>query len=132
MTVKEIAKQYSEGIWDKKDLSSIEKFLDQHVLIHSLLGKFYGHDAMREVVVAWQKAFPDLQVNNNTIIEENDIAVIHWEANGTHLGEFKGIQPSGKKISYSGVTIYRILNEKIIEYWAYLDMHHLMKQLSTK
>lgn len=132
MTVKEIAKQYAEDIWDRKDLSAIDHYLDQHVLIHSLLGKFYGHEAMREVVVAWQKAFPDLQVINSNLIAENDLAVIHWEAKGSHLGEFKGISPSGKKISYSGVTIYRILNGKIIEYWAYLDMQHLMKQLTAK
>lgn len=132
MNAKEIARKYAEEIWDQKDLGAIERYLDQHILIHSLLGKFYGHDAMRDVVAAWQKAFPDLRVNNHTIVSENETAVLHWEASGTHEGEFKGISSTGKKVSYSGVSIYRILNEKIVEYWGYLDMQHLMRQLSGK
>lgn len=40
------------------------------------------------------------------------------------------IESSGKLVSYSGVTVYRIKNSQIVEYWAYLDMQHLLSQIS--
>ena len=75
------------------------------------------------------KRFPDLRVDNDIIISENDLVSIQWQAQGTHHGEFKGKKPTGKPVAYSGVTVYRIKDNKIIEYWAYLDMQHLLSQI---
>lgn len=84
---------------------------------------------MKEVVQAWLKGFSDLSVTNELIISENDLVSIQWRAQGTHKGEFKGRKPTGTSVAYSGVTVYRIKDSKIIEYWAYLDMQHLLCQI---
>lgn len=81
------------------------------------------------MVQAWLKGFPDLSVKNELIISENDLVSIQWSAKGTHKGEFKGKKPTGKPVAYSGVTVYRIRNSQIIEYWAYLDMQYLLSQI---
>ncbi len=128
-SLKEIAEGYANKIWNEKDINAIDKLVHQDVVIHSLLGDFYGTKAMKEVVQAWLKGFPDLIVENDLVISENDIVSIQWRAQGTHQGEFKGRQQTGKPVSYSGVTVYRIKNGKIIEYWAYLDMQHLLNQI---
>ena len=44
-------------------------------------------------------------------------------------GEFKGKKSTGKPVSYSGVTVSRIKNNQIFEYWAYLDMQRLLSQI---
>jgi predicted ester cyclase len=84
---------------------------------------------MKDVVQTWLKGFPDLHVDNELVICENDVVSIQWRAKGTHQGEFKERPPTAKTVSYSGVTIYRIKNNKIIEYWAYLDMMNLLSQI---
>ena len=71
----------------------------------------------------------DLKVINDRFIAENDTVCIQWHAKGTHQGEFKGLQPTGKSVAYAGATVYRIESGLIVEYWAYVDMHHLMNQL---
>lgn len=126
---KEIAEKYANKVWNDKEVSAIDRFVHKDVLIHSLLGDFRGTQAMKEVVQAWLKGFPDLSVKNELIISENDLVSIQWSAQGTHKGEFKGKKPTGKPVSYSGVTVYRIKNDQIIEYWAYLDMQHLLSQI---
>lgn len=110
-------------------MSTIDQWVHKDVLIHSLLGDFRGAQAMKEVVQAWLKGFPDLSVKNELIISENDLVSIQSIAKGTHKGEFKGKKPTGKPVSYSGVTVYRIRNGQIVEYWAYLDMQHLVNQI---
>lgn len=127
---REIAEKYARRIWDKKDLSAIEDLLDPKIVIHSLLGDFHGQESMRKVVQAWFIGFPDLIVKNTSTVCEKDLAIIQWQAQGTHQGEFKGIKPTGRSISYTGVTIYRIHGAKITEYWSYLDMNHLLQQIS--
>lgn len=127
--IKCIAETYARRIWQEKDLNAIDELLDQKIVIHSLLGDFHGPEPMKNVVRAWLIGFPDLTVSNISVICENGNAVIHWQAQGTHQGEFKGIKASGKSVSYAGATIYRIHNSKIVEYWAYIDMQHLLKQI---
>lgn len=128
-SAKEVAEEYADQIWHKKEISTIDRLIHKDVLIHSLLGNFRGTQAMKEVVQAWLKGFPDLSVKNEVIISENDLVSIQWSAKGIHKGEFKGKKPTGKPVSYSGVTVYRIKNSQIIEYWAYLDMQHLLSQI---
>lgn len=128
-SAKKIAEEYANTVWNAKDISVIDRLIHQNVIIHSLLGDFKGAQAMKEVVQAWLKAFPDLSVINELVISENDLVSIQWSAKGTHQGEFKGRKPTGKKVSYSGVTVYRINDGQIVEYWAYLDMQTLLRQI---
>ncbi|MBA2368009.1 MAG: ester cyclase [Candidatus Protochlamydia sp.] len=127
--MKEIALEYANSVWNKKNINIIDRLVDSDAVIHSMLGNFYGPQAMKEVVQAWLKGFPDLEVNNERVISEEDFVSIQWQAKGTHQGEFKGRSPTGKTVSYSGVTVYRIKGGKIIEYWVYLDMQHLLGQI---
>ena len=126
---KRIAEEYANTVWNAKEISVIDRLIHNDILIHSLLGDFRGIQAMKDVVQAWLKGFPDLLVKNELIICENDLVSIQWNAKGTHNGEFKGRKPTGNPVSYSGVTVYRIKDSKIIEYWAYLDMQHLLSQI---
>lgn len=127
---KHVAETYSRRIWDDKDLSVIDELLHAKIVIHSLLGDFHGKEPMKKVVQAWIAGFPDLVVKNDSVISERDLVMIQWHAQGTHQGEFKGIKPTGKSVSYVGVTLYRIDESKILEYSAYLDMQHLLNQIS--
>ncbi len=124
-----IAEDFANKIWNQKEISTIDRLIHKDVLIHSLLGDFRGVQAMKEVVWSWLTGFPDLSVKNELIISENDLVSIQWSAKGTHKGEFKGKKPTGKSVSYSGVTVYRIKNSQIVEYWAYLDMQHIFSQI---
>lgn len=124
-----IAEEYAHRIWDKKDITAIKDLLHPEVIIHSLLGDYHGQEAMQKVVEAWQVGFPDLKVENQAILSNENLIAIQWQAHGTHQGEFKNIPPTGKSVSYEGVTIYKIIDNKICEYWAYLDMQHLLNQI---
>lgn len=128
-SAKSVAKEYANRVWDDKDLKAIDDLVDKNAVIHGLLGDFHGPAAMKTVVQAWLKGFPDLNVSNDLVICENNLVSIQWNAKGTHSGEFKGRNPTGKTVSYNGATVYRIKDGKIVEYWAYLDMQYLLSQL---
>jgi predicted ester cyclase len=115
-SAKSVVEEYAHRVWDDKDLKAIDDLVDSDAVIHSLLGDFHGPGSMKTVVQAWLKGFPDLNASNDHVICENDLVSIQWRANGTHLGEFKGRNPTKKTVSYDGATVYRIKDGKIVEY----------------
>lgn len=123
------AETYAKRIWDDKDLSAIDAFFDKEAIIHSSLGKFIGSEMLKEVIKTWFSAFPDLRVKNLHTIRKEDCVTIYWKAEGHQTGEFQGIKPTGKKVAYSGSTLYRLKGNKIIEYRANLDLKHIVSQL---
>lgn len=127
--IKRVAETYAHRVWHDKDMGAIDDLIHSDCVIHSLLGDFRGPEAMKTVVQAWLKAFPDMQVKNTAVITEKDLVVIQWQARATHQGDFKGIAATKKSVAYAGVTIYRISRDQIVEYWAYIDMKHLLDQL---
>lgn len=129
LTAKKIVESYVNGIWNRKDLSALDHYLDENIKIHSLSGDFQGVNHMKQIVESWLKGFPNLKVNILAFISEDNYVVLHWNAIGNHLGEFKGILPTGVQVNYNGVSIFKITNNKICEYWAYLDMNHVLKQI---
>lgn len=128
-SIKEIAEEYANNIWNEKDVGTIDRLVQDNAIIHSSLGEFQGINALKNIVHVWLNAFPDLRIYNDIVISEKDIVSIQWHGKGTHQGELKGKKPTGKKVSYSGATIYRVKSQKICEIWTYLDMHHLLSQL---
>ncbi len=66
------------------------------------------------------------------IIAEGDKVWVRFKATGTHKGEYRGLAPTGKKITVMGVDIYRIVNGKVVETgWIVEDTLDLYKQLGV-
>jgi steroid delta-isomerase-like uncharacterized protein len=70
-----------------------------------------------------------MRVTTDDIIAEGDKVVIRWTANGTHQGELMGIPASGNQTTWSGMTIYRFADGKIVESWWAYDALGMMQQI---
>lgn len=67
-----------------------------------------GREAVREMLVRYWKAFPDLRFHvTGTVVEGNRIA-ISWSAEGTHQGSIMNIPPTGHKVEIRGVSIIEV------------------------
>jgi predicted ester cyclase len=84
--------------------------------------------AMRDVLVG---AFPDLHVEIEDLIAEDDQVVARLSFSGTHRGDFRGIASTGRPITFSAIRIYRLSSGKIVETWAIQDALGLLGQLKT-
>ncbi|MCX6047915.1 MAG: ester cyclase [Chloroflexi bacterium] len=73
-------------------------------------------------------ALPDLQVTIQQQVAEGDTVMTHKIFQGTHLGSFMGVAPSGKPITFSVIDILRLENDKIVEHWAIQDRLGMMQQ----
>jgi len=76
-----------------------------------------GPEGAIQYVGAALKKVPDLQVQIEDMIAEDDKVVVrnHWT--GTDTG-------SKQRLEFSGIVIWRIANRQIVERWAYLESPH--------
>jgi predicted ester cyclase len=76
-----------------------------------------------------QRAFPGIQNKTEELIAERDKVVARLTYTGTHHGELFGIEPTGRRVTYSGVAIFRISDGAVVEGWVLGDTGALMRQL---
>jgi C-1 hydroxylase len=57
--------------------------------------------------------------------------VAHWRAHATHQGEYMGIPPTGNRVNFRGISIYRIEGGQIAESWGVSDLLGMMQQLGA-
>ena len=60
---------------------------------------------------------PDLHITIEDQIAEGDKVVTRWTWSFTHTVPFLGAAPTGKHISFTGISIYRLEGGKIVEGW---------------
>jgi steroid delta-isomerase-like uncharacterized protein len=77
----------------------------------------------------WHQAFPDVVVVPEKFIAEGDLVTVYWVARGTNTGTGNGLPATGKKAELAGITIWRIVDNKIKEEWSAFDQLSMMRQL---
>lgn len=126
---RETIDEYNEQVWNARNVDKVDEVFDKDAVIHSPLGEFQTPKDMKEVIKVWLNAIPDIQVEFLNTIEEKNFVVSHWKASGTHKGKLFGIEGTNRPLTYSGASIFRFRDGKVIEYWAYLESESIKKQI---
>jgi predicted ester cyclase len=115
-----------------------EQFLAEHdeIYAHDLVAHFPGMPPVtielhRQFGLATYEAFPDLVRPVEDIVAAGDKAVVRWTSSGTHLGPYFGAAPTGKRLTTSGITVFRIADGKVAEEWIQSDMLGLLQQVGA-
>jgi steroid delta-isomerase-like uncharacterized protein len=88
-----------------------------------------GH---KQFIVAVTNAFPDIHHDIvDMVAEGEDKVAVRFDATGTHKGEFQGIPPTSKKVSFGGMNFFTIINGKVAEEWVIVDTMGLMQQIGA-
>jgi C-1 hydroxylase len=87
-------------------------------------------DAKQEAASV-RRGFPDVVSTIEDLIAERDKVVAHWRAQATHQGEYMGIPPTGNRVDFRAISIYRIEGAQIAESWGVSDDLGLMQQLGA-
>ena len=91
-------------------------------------------DASAEVDQGWQRselqAFPDLHMTVVKTVAENDLVTILWIFRGTHSGYgYGGLPPTGTHLELRGLTIFRIVDGRIVEEWSTFNLWSAYSQV---
>ncbi|MEU8319589.1 ester cyclase [Nonomuraea sp. NPDC048881] len=88
-----------------------------------------GAEALKQVGAMLLHAFPDLHIEVEDVIAEGDKVVLRNTVTGTHRGEYMGVPPTGRSITYREIMIVRFADGRIVETWGIVDVLAQLKQL---
>ena len=85
--------------------------------------------AWTRFLAGFVEGFPDLQLRVEEAVGEGDLVaqLVHFE--GTHAGEFQGLPPTHRRVTFSGLELNRFVGGRVVEHWFQLDTLTLLQQL---
>ncbi|MEU7835668.1 ester cyclase [Nonomuraea sp. NPDC049129] len=130
---KETYHRFHEAI-NSGDLEVISKAVDE--LIHPD-GQFHTAERTDANAVQAQKriwevllrAYPDIRITLEDLIAEEDKIVARQTVTGTNSGEYRGMPPTGKSVTYHEIFIIRFADGQITDIWGVVDLYSQLRQL---
>jgi steroid delta-isomerase-like uncharacterized protein len=130
--LKQLIASYTDDVWNKGDVGAIERYYH---------AAYVHHDVSRPDVktladyTQWARdlhgALRDMRIQIDDLIADggDGKAVKRWTATGVNVGSLAGLPPTGKPVSFSGTSAYRIVGGRIAESWYVYDLFGLLQQL---
>jgi predicted ester cyclase len=115
---KALIRRYVEQVYNQQDIDAAMEFIDESM-------PEAGVDHLQQFFTA----FPDAHTTVLDLFGEGEKVVAYLRVNATNEGSFAGQPPTGKKVEFHSIRIYRIVKDKIVESWAMQDRLGLMEQL---
>jgi predicted ester cyclase len=82
-------------------------------------------------LAARRGAFPDRRFLVEDMIAEGDKVSARFTMRGTHNGELRGIAPSGREVTMTGIDMIRLEEGKMVEDRVEVDQLGMMQQLGA-
>jgi steroid delta-isomerase-like uncharacterized protein len=129
---KEIARRFAQ-VWNKGGTEIIDELAAPDLVVsYPLLPEdLHGPEAFKQCIVALYNAFPDLGLRIDDLIAEGDKVAGRWTIWGTHQGDLPGLPATGKRAEWTGITIYRIVDGKVVEERGEEDALGALQQLGV-
>jgi predicted ester cyclase len=84
---------------------------------------------VKRLFAEFRSAFPDWREEIVELVAEGDTVAGRFRCSGTHLGEFLGEVPTGKRMEVEEVFFLRVEDGKFVDFWGLEDSLGRMRQL---
>jgi steroid delta-isomerase-like uncharacterized protein len=91
----------------------------------------YGVQEMKRWMTAYRQAFSDIRLTVEDMIAEGDRVAIRYSIRATHKGPYLGIAATGRIVTVTGMSAYRIKDGRIAEDWGVADSLSQLQQLGA-
>jgi steroid delta-isomerase-like uncharacterized protein len=131
---KALVLHFYDEVWALGNLEFVhEVFADEYVR-HDLRPSdpTPGPEGQAKIAGSFRSAFPDLEWRVDLVLGDGDLVAARWTAAGTHSGAWGEVAPTGRRVSFSGINVFRFGDAgKVVELWNHRDDLGLMEQLGA-
>src|SRR5262245_13839022 len=112
---KQLARRWVEEIWNQGRAETINEIIAPNYVNYSAPELPRGPEGYRHIVAAFRGAFSDFHLVLEDLLAEANKVAVRWTMHGKHTGEFSGVAPTGKQVTFTGIAILRIAAGQIEE-----------------
>jgi len=128
---KAVVRRYQDAL-NRNDLDMLDEVVAADIRMSDILPGFpQGIEGAKMIHQRTLTGAPDFHTTIDFMVAEGDYVVSHLTITGTQTGEFFGIPPSGRSFHFTGISVARIANGKIVEHRGVEDAVGLMRQLGA-
>lgn len=121
----QVAESFKEALWKLEEDQDVEPMIsvltdDCEVGNVAVPKTFHGHDEAREFWTSYRKTFDEMKSTFRNIFADEGRAALEWTTEGTE---------NGHTVSYEGVSVLEIEDDKVKRFMAYFDPSYLNRQI---
>ncbi len=130
---KALVRRYLYEVFANKSFGTIPEIFAREYVEHDPAneGETRGHEGVRGDLEPFVNAFSDPEIAVEDQIAEGDRVATRLTLSATHVGEFRGITATGKRIEVTGTVIHRVADGRFVEGWWNWDTLGLLQQLGA-
>ena len=129
---KAVIQRFSEEVVNKGNFAVLPELVAPDVTFdNGVAGVPAGREGVRTVFAALHSGFRDAACRITSLVEEGELVAESFTFTGEHTGTFHGIPPTGRRISMSGMALFRVVDGKIVSRTGLEDQLGLLRQLGV-
>jgi predicted ester cyclase len=112
-------------------LDGIDELIDPSYRRHEPNGaiQITGREGFRKMLEGAHVSMPDVTFSVDDQVAAGDRVVTRWTARATQMSAWRGVEPTARRFSFTGVTISRFVEGRIAEEWVQMDLVSPVEQL---
>jgi predicted ester cyclase len=83
----------------------------------------------RRWIAPFRASFPDVRMEAVALVAECDTVAARFVCTGTHLGRWRGHEPTGRRFRVDEAYFFEFMGVRIARAWGVEDTHRRLKQL---
>jgi steroid delta-isomerase-like uncharacterized protein len=112
---------YEDGV-NRADLSVFDRVAAPDIVYHgATVGDESGLEALRRIYGEALTGLPGLKYTLLTSVADGDAVALRYAVEGVHTGDFRGLAPTGKTITWNHSAFAHVQCGRISEMWAEID-----------
>src|ERR1700743_2645275 len=128
----EIVREYTRRVFNAHAPALASEYVTADVQWHGgTLGTVQGAENLVPLLGGVIGAVPDLNAREQDVVAQGDTVAIRFVVEATHQGELLGIAPTGHRVRWDAVDVYRLRDGKIAEKWAADDLTAILHQVGA-
>lgn len=129
---KQIIEAYIERIINTGNVEGVDKYISEdYTEVHNNKREKIGYEEVKRRILGYRNTYPDFKVAIDRQIAEGDWVATCCTVSGTHLGEWMNLKPTGKRVSYSGVVIDKLVDGRIVEHGGAVNLFDTLYELGV-
>jgi len=130
---KALVGRWVDELWNKGNLAIVDELGVPDIrMYYPLTGELRGRDQVKQGVGQFRTSFPDAAFTPASgFIAEGDLVAARWKCEATQKGLFGSMPPTGRAVSWMGISIFRVVEGKIVDETGEEDALSLMRQLGV-
>lgn len=125
--------RWFEEVWNKGREEAVDEMFAEDGVAHGLADakdlKLRGPEGFKPFFRKFREAFPDIQVTVEDCITEGDRIAARCTVRASHTGAGLGVAATNRPVEFTGITIVRVRDGKIVEGWNNFDFMSLYQQI---